>query len=157
MFRHSQKISVIVSLVLVFLLLFALGFLTFWLPEVVDTVLDAPDVLGHRAEMTNVQRRLVLVDAYAMLVVAYVAVVLMFFLLRAVLRGAVFSKTAAVLLACISWCCFAEGLLFVPLTVYFQLALCVVVAACFAGLCMRVVKNVIEEATRIKTENDFTI
>ena len=29
------------------------------------------------------------------------------------------------------------------------------VAAFFIGLCLRVVRNVIEEATRINTENDF--
>jgi hypothetical protein len=30
-------------------------------------------------------------------------------------------------------------------------------AALLLGLCLRVVKNVIEEATEIKRENDFTV
>ena len=57
----------------------------------------------------------------------------------------------------LSWCCFAEGVLAILLFVYFQLVICVTLAAFFLGLCLRVVKHVIEEAIRIKNENDYTI
>ncbi len=157
MFRSSKKISVSVSLVMALLLLFALGYLVWWLPEVVTSLINATDNLGNRQEITPLGRQLVLIDAYAMIAVAFVAVVFLFLLLRRVWRGEVFSQAAARWLAAVSWCCFAEGLLVVLLTVYFQLALGACVVACFVGLCLRVVKNVIEEATRIKSENDFTI
>ena len=115
------------------------------------------DNLGNRSAITETGRLWVLIDAYAMVFVAYVAVGLLFFLLRAVLREAVFSKTATNLLSAVSWCAFVEGILFLPLGIYFQLAFAAAVAAFFIGLCLRVVKNVIEEAARIKAENDFTI
>ena len=153
----SCKFSTVVSLVFVFLMLVALVFLTWWLPEIVTSIIDAEDHIGNRSDITNTERAWVLADAYAMVAIAFVAVGLMFFLLRAVLRGAVFTKTAVHLLAAVSWCAFAEGVLFLPLGVWFQLAFAAAVAAFFIGLCLRVVKNVIEEATRIKAENDFTI
>ena len=52
---------------------------------------------------------------------------------------------------------FAIGVLFVVLGYYFKLAVVVAVAAIFLGLCLRVVKNVIEKATEIKAENDLTV
>jgi hypothetical protein len=47
--------------------------------------------------------------------------------------------------------------LFALLGWYFRLALAVGFVAVFVGLCLRVVKNVIEEATLIKSENDLTV
>ena len=157
MLRISNKTSTVISIVFTFLMIVALIFLTWWLPDVVDSALNMEDNLGDRSAITETGRLWVLIDAYAMLAVAYVAVVLLFFLLRAVLREAVFSKTATNLLSAVSWCAFAEGLLFLPLGRWFQLAFAGAVAAFFIGLCLRVVKNVIEEAARIKAENDFTI
>lgn len=155
--RNSNKASTVISLVFIFLMIGALSFLTWWLPEIVESAIDMEDHLGDRSSITAAGRAWVLADAYAMVAVAYVAVGLLFFLLRAVLREAVFTKTAFRLLAAVSWCAFLEGLLFLPLGGLFQLAYAAAVAAFFIGLCLRVVKNVIEEAARIKAENDFTI
>ena len=152
-----DRISILISMCLTVLLFFALVFITWWLPEVVNACIDANDNLGSRGEITQTERQLVLADAYAMMAVAYLAVGLLFWLLRTVWRGQVFSRQATRILAAVSWCCFAEGLLFALLTPHFQLALCAAVAVCFIGLCLRVVKNALEEATRIKSENDFTI
>jgi O-antigen/teichoic acid export membrane protein len=120
-------------------------------------MIDTKDNLGNRENITDLGRGLILADAYAMLTIAYLAVALLYLLVRTILRGEVFGKKTVRLLAAVSWCCFAEGALVVLLTVWFQLAAVVALAACFVGLCLRVVKNVIEEATRIKAENDFTI
>lgn len=156
--RLSGKISTVISLILTFLLLLALGYLTYWLPDVVTSMIDSADNhFDFREQITDTARAWILVDAYVMVAVAFVAVVLLFFLLRAVLREQIFTSLATRLLAAVSWCCFAEGLLVVLLGYYFQLAIAMAVAAFFVGLCLRVVKNVIEEATRIKSENDFTI
>ena len=155
--KASAKASTVVSLVFVFLMLAALIFLTWWLPEIVSSAIDMEDHLGNRSAITPAGRAWVLADAYAMVAIAFVAVGFLFFLLRAVLREAVFTQTAVRLLAAVSWCAFLEGLLFLPLGIWFQLAFAAAVAAFFIGLCLRVVKNVIEEAIRIKAENDFTI
>ncbi len=157
MLRISNKASTVISIVFTFFMVGALIFLTWWLPDVVESALNMEDNLGNRSAITETGRLWVLIDAYAMVFVAYVAVGLLFFLLRAVLREAVFSKTATNLLSAVSWCAFVEGILFLPLGIYFQLAFAAAVAAFFIGLCLRVVKNVIEEAARIKAENDFTI
>lgn len=157
MLRISNKASTVISIVFTFFMVGALIFLTWWLPDVVESALNMEDNLGNRSAITETGRLWVLIDAYAMVFVAYVAVGLLFFLLRAVLREAVFSKTATSLLSAVSWCAFVEGILFLPLGIYFQLAFAAAVAAFFIGLCLRVVKNVIEEAARIKAENDFTI
>ena len=153
----SNKSSTVISMIFTFLLFGALLFLTYWLPDVVESALNMEDNLGNRAEITQAGRTLVLIDAYAMLAVAYLAVGLLFFLLRTVLREEIFTPAAPRLLSAVSLCCFIEGLLFFLLGSLFQLAYAATVALCFIGLCLRVVKNVIEEATRIKQENDFTV
>lgn len=157
MLRISNKVSTVISMVLTGLLLISLCVLTFWLPMVVESMIDTADNIGDRASITPLGRTLVLVDAYAMIAVAFVAVILLFFLLRTVLRGEVFSTSATRLIASVSWCCFAECLLFLLIGGVFQLAFGAAIAACFLAVCLRVVKNVIAEATEIKSENDFTI
>ena len=157
MLRISNKLSTVISLCLTLILLAALCVLVAWLPMVVESMIDVADNIGNRALITDSERVFVLADAYIMVAVAFVAVILLFFLLRAVLLERIFTVLATRLIAAISWCCFAEGVLFLAIGYYFQLAFGVAVAACFVGLCLRVVKNVIEEATRIKSENDFTI
>ena len=152
-----NRVSIIVSMSMTVLLFAALIFITWWLPEVVTSLINVNDNLGTRGEITPQHRTLVLIDAYAMLGVAYLAVGLLFALLLSVWRGQVFSRISTRLVSAVSLCCFVEGILFALLTYYFQLALCAAIAVSFIGLCLRVVKNVLEEATRIKSENDFTI
>ena len=151
------KLSIIVSMVLTACLFPALGFLAFWLPVLVPSLIDTTDNIGNRAEITEAGRVFVLIDAYVMLAVALVAVILLFCLLHTILRGKVFSGRVTGLLSAVSLCCFAEGVLFLLLVPYFQLAACGAIAVFFIAVCLRVVKNVIEEAGRIKSENDLTI
>ncbi len=61
------------------------------------------------------------------------------------------------LLRAISWCCFVVAVILLFSGFYYILFLFGAVAAGFFGLILRVVKNVIEQAVIIKTENDFTI
>ncbi len=155
--QKSNRISILISMIMTALLFCALIFITWWLPEVVTSLINVNDNLGTRGEITPLHRQLILIDAYVMLGVAFLAVVLLFVLLLTVWKGAVFSSRATRTLSGISLCCYAEGVLFACLTYYFQLALCAAIAVSFIGLCLRVVKNVLEEAARIKSENDFTI
>lgn len=155
--KYSEKLSVIVTVSLGVVFLVALGFVTRWLPMLVNSLIDIKDNIGNRAEISDLGRTLVLLDAYGVVIVAAVAVVFLFILLRVVYKTEVFSSKATKLISAVSWCCFAEGLLFALLIIYFQLAICVVAAACFLGLALRIVKHVIEEATAIKAENDYTI
>ena len=157
MLRNSNKVSTVISMILTGLLFLALCALALCLPMVVTSMIDTVDNIGDRASITATERALVLTNAYAMVLVAFIADVLLFFLLRKVLRSQVFSDSAVRLIASVSWCCFAEALLFLLIGGFFQLAFGVAIAACCLGVCLRVVKNVIAEATRIKSENDYTI
>ena len=77
MTRKSNKASMIISLILTCLLFAALIFLTYWLPEVVTSMIDTEDHLGNRANITATGRALILADAYAMVAIAYIAVFLL--------------------------------------------------------------------------------
>lgn len=57
----------------------------------------------------------------------------------------------------ISWCSFAVSIILFVSGFYYLLFLLIAVAAAFFSLILRVVKNVIEQAVKIKSENDFTI
>ena len=57
----------------------------------------------------------------------------------------------------ISWCCFGVAAVFAVLTFWRLLALLVAFIAGFAGLILRVVKNMLAAAAEIREENDFTI
>ncbi len=157
MLRRSGKLSIVISVILGALFLVALGVAAYWLPVVVNSMIDVPDNIGNRGEITQAGRAFILADAYVMLAVAATAVVLLFVLLRVVYTRRVFSRTASGLISAVSWCCFGEGGLAMLLFGYFQLVACAALAAFFLGLCLRVVMHVIEEATRIKQENDYTI
>ena len=79
-------------------------------------------------------------------------------LLLLVKKHLVFTDEAVSCLRTISWCCFIEAILcIVTARVYSPVHYGVAFAAAFLGLVLRVVKNVIEEATALKAENDFTI
>ena len=76
----------------------------------------------------------------------------------------VFTETNIRLLRSISWTCFAAAIVFfigffrcIPIAGIEPALFIVAAFAGFAGLIMRVVKNVIAAACEIKNENDYTI
>ena len=96
--------------------------------------------------------------AYIYLVPVAVADGFLVKLLLLVKNHQVFTDKAVSCLRTISWCCFIEAGLFVVIGVlFFGIDLILAFVAGFLGLVLRVVKNVIEEAVALKTENDFTI
>ena len=153
----SNRTSSIISLVLAVLLIPALLFILWWLPDIVTAMLDTHDNLGHRELMQAWERTGVLIAAYAMIAVAFAAVGLLLVLLRSVLMGNVFSEVALRVLNWLSVCCFIEGALFGYVGIYFQVALALTIAAIFLGVSLRVVRNVIAEAMRFKEENELTV
>ena len=156
--RHlSNRTSSIISLVLALALIPALVFLAVRLPHFVRVLLNVHEAIGNDGVLQAWERTVVLIDAYAMLAVAFAAVALLVVLLRSTLSEKVFSEIALRTLNALSLCCFAEGLLLVYIAVYFPAVLCLTLAACFLGVCLRVVRNVIAEAMRYKEENDLTV
>ena len=96
---------------------------------------------------------------YAASVFGWILLFKMYGLLRALLRGEVFTAENVSRLRTVSWCCLiaavilAAGACFRPLLVLFGLA----VAAGFMGLIVRIVKNAFQQAAEMKSELDFTV
>ena len=116
--------------------------------------LDAVDALGT---IEAGDRPVILGIGYGVLALAALTDGLLFALLLRVRKEAVFTAESVALLRGISWCCVAAGTLFVWLGFYFLISYAVAFVALLVGLCLRVVKNVIAEATEIKSENDLTV
>lgn len=57
----------------------------------------------------------------------------------------------------ISWCCFAVAAIWLVLTFWRLLAFFVAFMAAFAGLILRVMKNLFAQAVEMREENDYTI
>ena len=152
MFRISKNASVSVSLVLTGLFFAVLIACLFIMPGFIRLILP----LSPRAVMTG-DTVLITAVGYCVVLLAMLADYLLFRLLLLVREGEVFTARAVSLIRGVSWCAIAISLLFLLATSYFLIALALAFTAALLGLCLRVVKNVIEEATAIKAENDLTV
>lgn len=98
-----------------------------------------------------------LVTLYCAVPAAVVALIHLDKLLGNVRRGEPFTESSVRCLRILSWCCFAEAVVFIYLGFLKQFAFLVVIGFAFFGLILRVVKNVFKQAVIIREENDFTI
>ncbi len=157
MLKVSKKLSTTLSLILsvVFFLLCVVGLIV--LPTLTELLIALPDNVGHRESITALSRILIHTAAYVAVADMMLADVLLFFLLRLVRRGEVFTERAVSLIRGVSWCALLLAVPFAYLTLHFQLSLIVCVLAVFLGLSLRVCKNAFEEAVEIKRENELTV
>ncbi len=152
MLRISKSLSLTISIVLTALFFVVLMIAAFVLPRFVQLIAPAAArPLGLRDGV------LILIAGYLILALALLADVLLARLLLRVRAGEVFTAKSVALIRGVSWCAIAISLLFLLATPYFLIALALAFTAALLGLCLRVVKNVIEEATAIKAENDLTV
>ena len=157
MFKIPRKLSVNISIaisVVLFLICIAGAFI---MPSLTNILIDTKDNIGNRGDITAFGRVFVHVMAYLVLAAVMLADVLMFKLLFRVRKGEVFTDKSVALIRGVSWCCYLLCAAFCGIGIYFLLAFIVAFAALFLGTCLRVTKNVIEEATEIKSENDLTV
>lgn len=157
MFKIPSKLSITISIG-VSILFFALCIgLAFYMPEFASLMIQAVNDLGI-AYVEGINESIILGLAYVALLFIALIDVLLFMLLLRVKAGKVFTSESVGLIRGISWGCYLVSGVFCGLSVYFTfVALLVAFVAAFLGLCLRVVKNVIEEATEIKSENDLTV
>ena len=152
MFKIPSKTSVTISIVLsliFFVILIAGAGIMPWLANVFC-------IMSVKA-YTKATVAFVMVLGYLIVFFMAVADVLVYRLLKYVKSGNVFTGNSVSCIRGISWCALILFVVFGLLGMYFYLSFFVSFACLFFGLCLRVVKNVIEEATAIKNENDFTI
>lgn len=157
MLKISKRLSTTLSLSLaIFFFVCCVGGL-FVLPTLTDMLINLPDNIGNRDNITELGRTLSLICAYGIVLDMMVADSLLFVLLMNVRKGQVFTSQTVSLIRGVSWCCLSLCVPFGILGLYFQLSWIVCFLAGFLGLCLRVCKNAFEEALEIKEENDLTI
>ncbi len=157
MFKISRNISERLSLSLAVVFMLVLLAASVFLPQLVDFLLSWPAATGPRDVISAAEYTFILIDSYSLVVFCAVADVLLFALLCRVRRGLVFTFRSVGLVRGVSWCAIGLGVFFLPLGYYFQVSWVMAFLCFFLGLCLRVVKNVLEEATVIKEENDLTV
>ena len=157
MLKINRKVSVWISLVMTAVIFAGAVALAFYLPSFTDYLIQLPDNTGEREHLQPSQRVMIHIAAYCELAFMLVGLGLLFALLLLVMKEKVFTKAAVELIRYISWCIVFMGIILVALTVFFTLAVFAGAAMLFFGLTIRVVKNVIEEATFLKEENDLTV
>ena len=160
MFKIKKDVSAILSLILAYLALVGIGIIAAVIPFFSKFLLDVFFVV----EISEIGRIMFIIFFYIALIPVTAADVLLIRLLGNVRRSEIFTASAVSKLRCISWCCFAECLILMGGGIGFfqsfgfpRTFLIFAFAAAFLGIVLRVVKNVIEEAVAIKSENDYTI
>ena len=155
--KISKKASVMLSIVLASAFIAIIAALAVVMPFALSDsspTRDFIDVLAsERLGAENVVA-VFLVWGYCVLADALACCVAVLFLLIRVRNGLVFTEISVSIIRFVSWCCLilAAIILFAhPTAFIFALAVA------FLGICLRVVKNVIEAATAIKNENDLTV
>ncbi len=139
------------SLVLACTFMLALFAAAFIFPLYVDAL------YAQARDAMKLGRGLLLTIGYLALAASAVADGLLFMLLLRVKKSLVFTPESVALIRRVSWCSFFVGILLCVLGFYYVLCWVLCFAAVLLGLCLRVVKNVIEEAIDIKAENDLTV
>lgn len=158
MLKIKRKTSVTLSLILALMVGIVGTVGLFLLPSLVEKLIIAK--FGAESFLLNlspVSDPLLVALAYIALLCILCADVLMILLLLRVRDSKVFSEKSVGLIRGVSWCSMLLGATFIVIGLYFALGFVVAGLAIFLGLCLRVVKNVIEEAIAIKSENDFTV
>ncbi len=144
--KASNAVSQIFTVIIFVLLVAAL----FLLPYVLGLLIEVFDKPPEFFAPT-------LIILYVLLIPAFAADVFLFMLLGNIRKNLIFTQKSVLYLRIISWCCIAAGAILFALGFYYFMVFLISFAAVFIGVILRVVKNVIEEATEIKSENDFTI
>lgn len=101
--------------------------------------------------------KLFVVCFYPCAVFAYVTLYSLIRLLLNIQKEETFIRKNVRYLRRISWCCFAVAVITLVCGMQYIPYLFIAVAAAFVGLMLRVVKNVMENAVELKTENELTI
>lgn len=100
----------------------------------------------------------VLVLLYTASIPAWGALIGLWQLLRSLSAGEVFTQQNIRCMRCISWCCFAAGILCLQGVFTINPMILLLAAACgLMGLIVRIVKNVFEQAALMKNELDLTV
>ena len=153
MLKINTKNSIFLSICFsIIFFIFCVAF-SFVLPYFVNYILHLPRItIVNKTDLIFIY-----VLGYTVIAVMMFADIKLYKLLKRVRKNQIFTDKSVSLIRGVSWCCIILCFLFFLLGIYFRLAFIVSLVAVFLGLCLRVVKNVIEQAVEIKSENDLTV
>ena len=149
--------STLLTIILCVVLFVAVIVGAFYTPGIVGNIIQMTDITKSTQIVNSGGKTVLITLSYLMLLIIMTADILIFFLILRVRSGGVFTDKSVALIRGIAWCCFLISAVFCGIGLYFKLAFVVAFMAAFLGLCIRVVKNVIEQANKIKSENDLTV
>ena len=155
MLKISKSTSTAISLMLAHALLAILLFFAIVMPLVIES---APIMMGVKAYFTEKGGDVVFwIWFYLLMVSGAACCVALIAILKRVQRELVFTVKTVSYIRWLSWGCMFIAAVCLGVVYYFHMAYLLTLAAGFLGLCLRVVKNVLETATEIKNENDLTV
>ena len=155
--KYGKNLSLSLSIVFSLVGLVAIFFTAILLPFYVEWKCTNTLSMFTGELPALAEKVFIYIDGYLLLLLALIADGVLLALLRLTRNGEIFTPKAVSLLKIIARLTVLVGALFALLTPWFKMACVVGFVIIFVGLVVKVVKNVIEEATAIKAENDFTI
>ena len=155
--KIPRKASTILSLVLAILFLAGLIAFAVYLPKLVRVFIGLHDSIDGYTPVSPAGHTLLPIFGYIGLALVAFADLLLFFLLRSIRKGRVFTPYCVALIRSLSWCLIAIGGGFFLVGFIFKISFVMTFVCVFIGICLRVVKNAFEEAVAIKEENELTI
>lgn len=140
-----------ITLSIAFTTLFALAmlFLTVSIPWLVPFLCE---FLNHENDVT-----FMMVVAYLAVPAGWGAVILLYKILFNINNKRVFVNENVKFLNILSWLCFYVGIVSAVASSRYVAFVFVSISAFFIGLIIRIVRNIIEEAIKLKEENELTI
>ncbi len=140
-----------ITLSIAFTTLFALAmlFLTVTIPWLVPFLCE---ILKHEKDVTFMT-----VVAYLAVPAGWGAVILLYKILFNINNKRVFVNENVKFLNILSWLCFYVGIVSAVASSRYVAFVFVSISAFFIGLIIRIVRNIIEEAIKLKEENELTI
>ncbi len=156
-FKIPSKVSILLSCVLCVLLFIGCIVAAVLLPFGVELLANERNGFLINGIITEGQRTGVMLFGYIGVAAIALAVGMLFALLIRVKGGKVFTDKSIALIRGVSWACYLLAIAFIGIGFTYNVSFVAAFLAVFLGLCLRVVKNVLEEACRIKDENDLTV
>lgn len=147
------KRSITLSISFCFIIGAALTFCAFALPGLINWYFNT----AHSIDTPTTLYKTVLTCFYICLPFAFIALVSLLKILFAVNREEIFTNANITRLRVLSWCCFAVALVTLVGGWFYYPLLLIAAAAGFIGLILRVIKNIMYSAKKLREENDLTI
>lgn len=157
MLKIPSKVSIFLSCALCVILFIGCIVAAVMLPWVSELLEYERNGFFINGIITEGQRTSVMTFGYIGIAAIALAVGMLFALLIRVKGGKVFTDKSVALIRGVSWACYLLALSFIGIGFTYNISFVAAFLAVFLGLCLRVVKNVLEEACRIKNENDLTV